>query len=78
MNLSVNDTETAWYVVKSYGKVFPKNELQFDVMAYAEHCLYNPDYDYASNTGVSINCPCIILIPPDGSLPQPIISYNTW
>lgn len=53
----VNDTETTWYVVKSYGKVFPKNDLQFDVIAYADQCLSNSDYDYASNTGVSITAP---------------------
>lgn len=69
----VNDTETTWYVVKSYGKVFPKNELQFDVMSYAEQCLYNPDYDYAGNTGVSITAP-VFFNSPGWKPPKPIIS----
>ena len=69
----VNDTETTWYVVKSYGKVFPKNELQFDVIAYAEQCLHNTDYDYVNNTGVSFTAPVFFNSP--GLKPrEPIIS----
>jgi hypothetical protein len=69
----VNDTETSWYVVKSYGKVFPGNELQFDVIAYAEKCLYNPDYDYAGNTGISMTAP-VFFDPPGWKPPKPVIS----
>ena len=69
----VSDTETAWYVVKSYGKVFPENEMQFDVLAYAEHCLNNPDNDYASNTGVSFTAP-VFFNSSGWEPPKPIIS----
>ncbi|HUX95728.1 MAG TPA: hypothetical protein VMV47_08345 [Bacteroidales bacterium] len=69
----VNESETAWYVVKSYGKGFPKNDLQFDVIDYAEKCLLNPDYDYASNTGVSITAP-VFFNSPGWEPPEPIIS----
>lgn len=69
----VNDTETTWYVVKSYGKVFPKNDLQFDVRAYADHCLSDSDYDYASNTGVSITAP-VYFNSQGWKPPEPIIS----
>ncbi len=69
----VNDTETAWYVIKSYGKVFPKNDLQFDVLAYAEKCLLNPDNDYTKNTGVSIAAP-VYFNTSDWQSPKPLIS----
>ncbi|HUX57349.1 MAG TPA: hypothetical protein VMV77_10270 [Bacteroidales bacterium] len=70
----VNDTETAWYVVKSYGKVFPKNDLQFDVMAYAEKCLQNSDNDYAKNTGVSMTAP-VFFNAVGWQSPKPVISH---
>jgi hypothetical protein len=70
----VNDTETAWYVVKSYGKSFPKNELQFDVMAYAEQCLYKPENDYEGNTGISFTAP--VFFNSTGWKPsRPVISF---
>jgi hypothetical protein len=70
----VSEKETAWYVVKSYGKVFPENDQQFDVMGYTEQCLKNPNYDYASNTGVSFTAP-IYFNSPGWKPPQSIISY---
>jgi hypothetical protein len=69
----VSDTETTWYVVKSYGKIFPEDELQFDVMAYAQKCLYNPDNDYARNTGISFTAP-VFFNSPGWTSPKPIIS----
>jgi|GEM_PF-1190690 len=69
----VSDTETAWYIVKSYGKVFPKNDLQFDVMAYAGQCLQKPDNDYALNTGVSMTSP-VFFNEAGRQAPKPIIS----
>lgn len=69
----VTDTETTWYVVKSYGKVFPKNDLQFDVMAYAKHSLQIPDNDYSRNTGVSMTAP-VFFNAPGWRGPKPVIS----
>lgn len=53
----VQDEETAWYVVKSYGKNYPQKEIQFDVQAYARQCLSCPDNDYTKNTGISFTAP---------------------
>ena len=69
----VNDTETAWYVVKSYGRIFPKKDIQFDVLAYAEKCLQNPDSDYTKNTGVSMTAP-VYFNSMNWQSPKPLIS----
>jgi hypothetical protein len=53
----VQDDEAAWYIVKSYGKNYPRKEIQFDVEAYALQCLSCPDNDYTKNTGVSFTAP---------------------
>lgn len=53
----VKERETAWYVVKSYGKEYPRENLQFDVMAYARRCLEVPNHDYSKNTGISFTAP---------------------
>lgn len=53
----VTEEETAWYVVKSYGKIYPQEETQFDVMSYADRCLNEFNYDYSKNTGVSFTAP---------------------
>lgn len=53
----VHESDAAWYVVKSYGKVFPQKEIQFDVSAYAGKCLFDSDNDYIRNTGVSFTAP---------------------
>lgn len=53
----ISENETAWYVLKSYGSVYPKEEIQFDVMAYSEKMLHDPDNDYAKNSGVSMTAP---------------------
>jgi len=70
----VSETETAWYVVKSYGKIYPENELQFDVMAYARECQEKSDNRYTLNTGVSITAP-VFFNEPDWQFPQPLISH---
>jgi hypothetical protein len=53
----ISENETAWYVVKSYGRVYPKKEIQFDVMAYADQILQDPNSDYVNNSGVSLTAP---------------------
>ncbi len=53
----VAEDEPAWYVVKTYGSVYPKKEIQFDVMAYAEQNLSDFNNDYIHNTGVAISAP---------------------
>ncbi|MEO9209570.1 MAG: hypothetical protein ABI208_00650 [Ginsengibacter sp.] len=70
----IAENETAWYVVKSYGKVYPKEALQFDVMAYAERSLYDFNDDYKHNTGVSITAP-IYFNGPGWTPPKPMISH---
>ena len=69
----VNETETSWYLVKSYGKVFPENELQFDILAYAEKCLYNTESEYTKNTGISFTAP-VYFNSPGWEPPKPVIS----
>ncbi len=70
----ISESETAWYVVKSYGKVFPKNELQFDVMAYAEYCKQETNNDYIKNTGISITAP-VFFNKSNWQAPKPLISH---
>jgi hypothetical protein len=70
----VNETETAWYIVKSYGKIYPTNDLQFDVMAYAEYCKQEINNDYVKNTGVSLTAP-VFFNGPDWQPPKPLISH---
>ncbi len=70
---TVSDTETAWYVVKSYGKVYPGKELQFDVIAYASQCEDLAGNDYAANTGVSLTAP-VFFNAPGWHPPLPVIS----
>jgi len=70
----VNENETAWYVVKSYGKVYPSDPKQFDVMAYAEACLTKPNKDYPKNTGISMTAP-IYFNGPDWKAPESLVSH---
>lgn len=70
----VSEAETAWYIVKSYGKVFPNEDLQFDVMAYAEYCKQETNNDYLKNTGVSITAP-VFFNESDWQAPKPLISH---
>ncbi len=63
----ITEKETAWYVVKSYGKIYPQEEIQFDVIAYAKQCLYENNSDYTKNTGVSFTAP--IYFRADGDSP---------
>lgn len=53
----VEETETAWYLVKSYGKNYPEEELHFDVMAYAAFCMKNSNRDYTRHSGISLTAP---------------------
>lgn len=70
----VRENGTAWYVVKSYGKNYPGNELQFDVMAYAKFCEQHTNTDYLKNTGVSITAP-VYFNGPGWQSPDPLISH---
>lgn len=70
---TVSDTETAWYVVKSYGKNYPKEELQFDVLAYSDHCKRTPDNDYEKFTGISFTAP-VFFDAPGWKAPEPLKS----
>lgn len=72
----VEETETAWYVVKSYGKNYPQEELQFDVMAYVAKCMENSSRDYTRNTGISLTAP-VFFNGPDWTPPALMISDIT-
>lgn len=53
----ISEDQTAWYVVKSYGKNYPKDDLQFDVLAYVKQSLSDSNEDYKNHTGISISAP---------------------
>ncbi len=72
----VEETETAWYLVKSYGKNYPQEALQFDVMAYADHCMENSNRDYTQNSGVSLTAP-VFFTGPEWSQPALVTSMIT-
>jgi hypothetical protein len=67
----VRDNATAWYIVKSYGKIYPQNKFQFDISAYARKCLTDPDDDYTRNTGISFTAP-VFFNSPGWELPRPV------
>lgn len=71
---NITENETAWYVVKSYGKVYPKEDLQFDVMAYAKQSLQDGNSDFVHNTGISISAP-VYFNAPDWVAPESITSH---
>ncbi len=70
----ITEDKTAWYVVKSYGKNYPKDDLQFDVMAYARQNLNDANDDYKRNTGISMTAP-VYFNAPGWTPPKPIISH---
>lgn len=71
---TVSETDNSWYVVKTYGKIYPDNDLQFDVMAYAEYCKQERNSDYTKNTGVGITSP-IFFKKAGWQNPKPIVSH---
>jgi hypothetical protein len=71
---NITENETAWYVVKSYGRVYPKEDLQFDVMAYAEQSLQNGNNDFIHNSGISMTAP-VYFNAPGWAAPKPITSH---
>lgn len=72
----VSETETAWYLVKSYGKEYPQDNAQFDVLAYAEQVIKNPATEPKRNTGVSMTAP-VYFNGADWKASQPIVSKIT-
>lgn len=75
-SFEVEESETAWYLVKSYGKNYPREEIQFDVMAYAEYCMENSNQDYTRNTGISLTAP-VFFNSPEWTPPSLVISDIT-
>lgn len=69
----VSEKETAWYLVKSYGKEYPQDSLQFDVMSYAEAMISDPGIELRRNTGLSLTAP-IYFNGPGWKAPEPVVS----
>lgn len=69
----VSETETAWYLVKSYGKNYPDDEAQFDILNFAEQVIGNPDLAPKQNSGISMTAP-VYFNAPGWQTPQPVIS----
>lgn len=69
----ISETETAWYLVKSYGKNYPEDEAQFDILNFAEHVIGKPDQELKPNSGISMTAP-VYFNAPDWQSPRKIIS----
>ncbi|HLT81652.1 MAG TPA: hypothetical protein VKZ86_11510 [Cyclobacteriaceae bacterium] len=75
-NFQVAENDDAWYVVKSYGRVYPEEDIQFDVIAYARQCLTIPNDDYVRNTGISLTAP-VYFTSTKGKQPEIFVSDIT-